>query len=86
MDVPGEGGVFKGGGAVLDSVFCHTVKIRGYSLQVDVQDFNCFSFCVVGLHMLDGHCLPVHLVLFGPCMYCYAVLHIVSRHYSFVFT
>ena len=44
---------------------------------------DCFSLCVVGLHMLDCRCLPVHLVLLGPCMYRYAILHIVSHHCSF---
>ena len=47
---------------------------------------DCFSLCVVGLHMLDCRCMPVHLVLLGPCMYRYAILHIVSHHCSFVFT
>ena len=28
------------------------VKIRSYLLQVNVQGFNCFSLCVVGLNML----------------------------------
>ena len=82
----GGGGGFKEGGVILDSVFFDTVKIRGYLLQVDVQDFSCVSLCVVSLHMLDCRCLSVHLVLLGPCMYCYVVLHIVSRHCSFVFT
>ena len=36
--------------------------------------------------MLECCCLPVHLVLLGPCMYYDAVLHIVSLHCSFVFT
>ena len=36
--------------------------------------------------MLDCRCLPVHLELLGPCMYGYAVFHIVSLHCSFVFT
>ena len=62
------------------------VKIGGFPLQMDVQGFNCFPSWVVGLHMLDCRCLPVHLVLLGPCMYCDAVLHIVSLHCSFVFT
>ena len=39
---------------------------------------------MVGLHMLDCCCLPVHLVLLGPCMYCDVVFHIVSLHCSFV--
>ena len=36
--------------------------------------------------MFDCCCFPVHLVLFGSCMYCDAVLHIVSLHCFFVFT
>ena len=43
------------------------VEIGGFLLQMDVQGFNCFSSWVVGLHMLDCRCLPVHLVLLGPC-------------------
>ena len=62
------------------------VKVRGFPLQMDVQGFNCFPSRMVGLHMLDCCCFPVHLVLFGPCVYCDAVLHIVSLHCSFVFT
>ena len=62
------------------------VKVRGFPLQMDVQGFNCFLSRMVGLHMLDCCCFPVHLVLFGPCVYCDAVLHIVSLHCSFVFT
>ena len=59
-----------------------TVKVRGFPLQMDVQGFNCFPSRMVGLHMLDCCCFPVHLVLFGPCVYCDAVLHIVSLHCS----
>ena len=44
-DVPRGSGMFRGGGVVLDSVFFDTVKIRGYMLQVDVQDFSCASLC-----------------------------------------
>ena len=36
--------------------------------------------------MLGCCCLPVHLVLLGPCMYCGVVLHMVSLHCSFMFT
>lgn len=36
------------------------------------------SLSIVGLHFLDCRCLPVHLVLFGPFMWCNTILHHVS--------
>ena len=89
VDVP-EGGGGEGWGSeewVPYRAQCsYAVKVRGFPLQMDVQGFNCFPSRIVGLHMLDCCCFPVHLVLFGPCVYCDAVLHIVSLHCSFVFT
>ena len=71
VDVP-EGGGGEGWGSeewVPYRAQCSSaVKVRGFPLQMDVQGFNCFPSRMVGLHMLDCCCFPVHLVLFSLVM------------------
>ena len=63
-----------------------TVQVGGDFLLLDVDCFNDLPPCVVHFNLLDCGSFPVHPVLRLPCMYCIAILQVISLHCSSMLT